>query len=136
PIYLTAVVREPGEAIVLSLDALRAVVAGNQQLGDLLLTAFIARRAILVGRGSGLRLIGSRLSPDTRRLREFLTRNRIPHGFVELESDPQADELLRGLSIEPRETPLLLRGALALRNPSNVEVAEALNLRRSMATNE
>jgi thioredoxin reductase (NADPH) len=136
PVYLTAVVREAGEAIVLSREALAAVVARNQQLGDLLLSAFIARRAILVGGGYGVRLIGSRLSPDTRRLREFLTRNRIPHGFVDLETDEQAELLLRGLSIEPRETPLVLRGSLTLRNPSNVEVAAALNLRRAMTPDE
>jgi thioredoxin reductase (NADPH) len=129
PANVTAVVREAGEAIRLRRSALGAVIADNQQLGDLVLSAFIARRAILIGRGVGIRLIGSRLSPDTRRLREFLTRNRIPHTFLDLETDEQADRLLRELSIPPRQTPLLLRDVVALRNPSNVDVAEALNLR-------
>jgi thioredoxin reductase (NADPH) len=128
PAYLTAVVREAGEAIVLSRDELQAVIAANQQLGDVILTAFVARRTLLIGLGSGVRLIGSHLSPDSRRLREFLTRNRIPHRFLDLETDPQADRMLRGLSIAPRETPLVLRGSLTLRNPTNHEVAEALNL--------
>jgi thioredoxin reductase (NADPH) len=129
PVNVTAVVREAGEAIRLSRGALQAVIADNQQLGDLILSAFIARRAILIGRGSGVRLVGSRLSPDTRRLRELLTRNRIPHTFLDLESEEQADLLLRELSIPPRQTPLLLRGSIALRKPSNIDVAEALNLR-------
>jgi thioredoxin reductase (NADPH) len=129
PAYNTAVVREAGEAIVLSRAELQRVIAANQQLGDLILTAFIARRGLLIGLGSGVRLIGSHLSPDTRRLREFLTRNRIPHSLLDLERDAQADELLRGLSISPRETPLVLRGSLALRNPTNREVADALSLR-------
>src|SRR5436190_694404 len=47
PAYNTAVVREDGEAIVLSREQLQAVVGANQQLGDVLLTAFMARRAIL-----------------------------------------------------------------------------------------
>lgn len=128
PAYLTAVVREAGEAIVLSRDELQAVIAANQQLGDLILSAFVARRTLLIGLGSGVRLIGSHLSPDSRRLREFLTRNRIPHRFLDLESDPQADRLLRGLSISPCETPLVVRGSLTLRNPTNHDVAEALNL--------
>jgi thioredoxin reductase (NADPH) len=128
PAYNTAVVRESGEAIVLTRDELHAVIAANQQLGDLILTAFIARRALLIGAGSGVRLIGSHLSPDTRRLREFLTRNRIPHRFLDVETDEQADLLLRELAIAPRETPLVLRGSLALRNPSTQEVAEALHL--------
>ena len=79
PAVHTGVVREAGEAIVLSRDELEEVITDNQQLGDVLLGAFLARRAVLIGLGSGVRLIGSHLSPDSRRLREFLTRNRIPH---------------------------------------------------------
>jgi thioredoxin reductase (NADPH) len=133
PAYNAAVVRENGEAIVLSRDELAVAISANQQLGDLLLTAFIARRALLIGLGLGVQLIGSHLSPETRRLREFLTRNRIPHSFLDLETDAQAELLLRGLSIAPRETPLVLRGSLALRNPAIHEVAEALNLRSATA---
>jgi thioredoxin reductase (NADPH) len=136
PAYLTAVVLESGEAIVLSRVELQGVVSANQQLGDVLVNAFIARRALLIGLGSGLRLIGSHLSPDSRRLREFLTRNRIPHSFLDLETDSQADLLLRELSIAPRETPLLLGGSLVLRNPSNSEVAEALHLRTATASED
>src|SRR5690349_13021389 len=128
PTYTTAVVREDGEAIELTREQLQAVVSANQQLGDILLTAFMARRAILIGGGSGLRLIGSHLSPDCRRLREFLTRNRIPHSFIDLEIYSDAELLLQKLSVAPEETPLVLRGTKILRNPSNLEVAAALNL--------
>ena len=128
PTYTTAVVREDGEAIELTREQLQAVVSANQQLGDILLTAFMARRAILIGGGSGLRLIGSHLSPDCRRLREFLTRNRIPHSFIDLEIYSDAELLLQKLSVAPEETPLVLRGTKILRNPSNIEVAAALNL--------
>jgi thioredoxin reductase (NADPH) len=134
PAYLTAVVQEAGEAIVLSREELQAAISASQQLGDVILNAFIARRALLIGLGSGVRLIGSHLSPDSRRLRELLTRNRIPHSFLDLETDSQADQLLQGLSIAPRETPLVLSGSLALRNPTNHEVAEALNLRTATSS--
>ena len=136
PAYFTTVVREAGEAIVLSRAELQAVVAANQQLGDVIVNAFITRRGLLIGLGTGLRIIGSRLSPDSRRLREFLTRNRIPHSFLDLETDAQADLLLQRLSITPRETPLVLNGPLALRNPSNSELAEALHLRKATASEE
>jgi thioredoxin reductase (NADPH) len=134
PVFVTAIVREAGEAIVIRRGALESVVAANQKLGDLILSAYIARRALLIGLGAGMRLIGSRLSADTRRLREFLTRNRIPHTFLDLESDAQADALLSGLSIAPRETPILVRGTEVLRNPSNVELANELNLRTSVSS--
>ena len=47
---------------MLSRDELQDVVSAHQQVGDLMLNAFLARRAVLIGRGSGLRLIGSHLS--------------------------------------------------------------------------
>jgi hypothetical protein len=34
------------------------------------------RRELLIGLGAGFKLIGSRFSPDTRRVREFVARNR------------------------------------------------------------
>jgi thioredoxin reductase (NADPH) len=129
PAYITTVAPEDGEVIVLRVDQLRRIIGGNQRLGDLVLGAFVARRALLVGMGAGVRLVGSHLSPDTRRLRDFLTRNRIPHGFLDVETDEDAEGLLRELGVPPAETPLVLRGALALRNPTNSAVAQALNLR-------
>jgi thioredoxin reductase (NADPH) len=129
PAYLTVVVREAGEAIVVDRRALRTAVSSNQRLGDAILSALIARRAVMVGHGSGMRLVGSSLSPETRRLREFLARNRIPHAFLDVESDPQAETMLRELEVAPGETPLVLRGSLTLRNPTIAQVAQALELR-------
>lgn len=40
PAYLTAIVRDPGEVIALSAEALREIVATDQELGDLILTAW------------------------------------------------------------------------------------------------
>src|SRR4051794_22111355 len=129
PVYITAVVREDGEAIALTRDALQRVVSADQRLGDLILRAYLARRATLIGLGHGVRLIGSRLSLDTRRLREFLTRNRVPHSFLDVEDDERADALLRGLCVKTCETPVVVTGQDVLRNPSNGELAAALHLR-------
>jgi thioredoxin reductase (NADPH) len=134
PAYLSALVREDGEAIVLSRDALVSLIGREQQLGDLILTAFIARRAILVDAGSGVRLIGSSLSEESRRLREFLTRNRVPHSFVDLEDDAQAELFVRELPVDPSDLPLLVRGPTVLRNPTNIEAANALNLRHTKSS--
>src|SRR3954466_14961221 len=119
PVYVTATVREGGEAIALTRTDLQRVVSAHQRLGDLILRSYLARRAWLIGLGSGTRLIGSCPSPDSRRLREFLTRNRIPHTFVDLEADEQAEALLRGLCVKPCETPVVVRGEQVMRNPSN-----------------
>jgi thioredoxin reductase (NADPH) len=50
-----------------------------------------------------------------------------------VETDEQAEGLLREFGVAPADTPLLLRGSLALRNPTNSAVAQALNLRPSRA---
>src|SRR5262249_17857054 len=98
-------------------------------LSNLILGAFFARRAILIGIGTGIKLIGSRFSPDSRRLREFLARNRMPHQWIDLQDDPQAEGTLRRLPVEPSETPVVLLGAgEILRNPSNAELGRAIGL--------
>ena len=76
--FLTAVVREPGAVLAVPVERLRELVADDPALGDLILRAFLARRSLLIELGAGLRIVGSRYSPDTRRLREFAARNRLP----------------------------------------------------------
>ncbi len=132
-VFVTAVVVEPGEVLVVAANRLREIVTGDQVLGDLILRAFIMRRAILVGLGAGFRIVGSRYSPDTHRLRDFAIRNRLPHHWVDVEDDPGAEELLRRLGVQPSEAPVVLLGpGKVLRNPSNVELAKALGLRRDI----
>ena len=128
-LYLTAVVRDAGEVIQVPLANLREVVAQDQSLSNVVLGAFIARRAILIDVGTGIRVIGSRFSPDSRRLREFLARNRMPHQWIDLEDDADADALLGGLAIRPEETPVVIAsGGEVLRNPSNAELGRAIGL--------
>ena len=127
-VYLSARVVKPGEVLQVPGERLRAIVASDPGLGDVILRAYLARRTILIGLGTGPRVIGSRFSPNTRRLLVFLSRNRMPYGFLDLEEDSGADALLREVGVEPHETPIVLRGEEMLRNPSNAELARALGL--------
>jgi thioredoxin reductase (NADPH) len=128
-LYLSGVVRDRGEVIQLPLDKLRRIVDEDKTLSDLILGAFIARRSILIGLGTGTKLIGSRFSPDSRRLRELLARNRMPYQWIDLETDEHADALLSHLSVEPGHTPVAITGGgEVLRNPSNAEMGRALGL--------
>jgi thioredoxin reductase (NADPH) len=126
--YLSAVVRDPGEVTRVPLDALRRLISQDVELSNLIVGAFLARRSILIEVGGGVRLVGSRFSSDSRRLREFLTRNRIPNEWIDVEDDAEAEELLRHLGVAPSETPLVIMGATVLRNPSNAEVGSKLGL--------
>ncbi|WP_079102216.1 FAD-dependent oxidoreductase [Streptomyces sp. TP-A0356] len=127
--FYTAVVRDPGEVLAVPIERLRALVARDAVLGDLVLRACLGRRALLVGQGAGFRIIGSRYSPDTRRLREFATRNRLPHRWVDLETDEEAEALLRRFGVSPEETPIVIwQDRTLLRNPSNAELARLIGL--------
>ena len=128
-LYLSGVVRDAGEVIEVPVATLREIVAEDKGLSDLILSAFIARRSILIDVGTGIKLIGSRFSPDSRRLREFLARNRMPHQWIDLEEDEEAEALLRGLAVGPQDTPVVVAGdCQILRNPSNSELGHELGL--------
>lgn len=127
PADLSAVVEESGEALALNRSALHDLVARYRALADLILAAFVARRALMVDTGGGTWLVGSRDAPRSHELRELLVRNRVPHRFTEVESAPGAT-LVRELAIEASDLPLLIGGAHALRDPTVTEAGDALDL--------
>jgi thioredoxin reductase (NADPH) len=130
-LLLSAVVQEAGEILAVPIDRLRDVVAADPGLGDLILRACLIRRSLHQVLGAGLRIIGSRHSPDARRLREFAARNRLPHRWVDLEDDRDADRLVEELGITPAELPVVIwRGTQVLRNPSNEELARRIGLQQ------
>ncbi len=128
PAYLTAVVRDAGEVIQLTAARLRALLAEDEELSNVILRAFISRRSILIDIGAGARVVGSRYSLDTRRVREFFTRNRMPYQWLDVEDDEEAETLLRALGIDAAETPLVIAGRGVLRNPTNAQIGALLGL--------
>jgi thioredoxin reductase (NADPH) len=129
-VFVTAVVREPGEVLVVPVERLRQLVTRDPVLGDLILRAYLLRRSLLIELGTGFRIVGSRFVPDTRRLRELAARNRLPHQFIDLEQDKAAEALLHRLGVRPEETPVVIWRDHVLRNPANAELAQMLGLRR------
>ena len=129
PAFFTALVVESGEVLGVPADRLRTLVTSDQTISDLVLRASFLRRSILIGRGTGLRIVGSCYSHDTQRLREFVARNRLPHRFLDLEENLEAEALLRHLGVGPDETPVVIwRGRDVLRNPSNAELARLVGV--------
>jgi thioredoxin reductase (NADPH) len=128
PAYLSAVVRDAGEVIQVPADRLRTLLAEDEELSNLILRAFMSRRSILIDIGAGVKVVGSRYQQDTRRVRTFLARNRVPYHWMDLEVDEEAEALLRGLGVTACETPVLIAGEQVLRNPSNAEIGSILGL--------
>jgi thioredoxin reductase (NADPH) len=109
-VFVTAVFRQPGKVLAITVARLRRLVSQDATLGDVILRAYLMRRLILIGLGTGLKIVGSRYSRDTRRLREFCARNRLPHRFLDLEQDQTAEALLCRLGLAADETPVVIWG--------------------------
>ena len=127
--FFTAIVLDPGEVLEVPTDRLRECLLRDPAFGDEILRAYLIRRTLAIGEGHGFRIVGSRFSADTRRLREFAARNRLPHRFVDLESDADAESLLRALGITPAETPVVVWRDKVLRNPDPAELAALIGQR-------
>src|SRR5436853_223189 len=129
PAFYTTIVREAGEVLQVAPETLRRLVGEDSALGDSVLRAFLLRRELLSGLGAGLKIVGSRHLPDTRRLRDFAARNRLPFRWIDPERDPGAEALLERLGISPEETPVVVWGNRVWRNPDNAELAAAAGMR-------
>ena len=135
PAIFSGVVRGESDIFEISNEALREIMNVHPNLGDVILRAFMARRHLLheMGDFAGLRVIGSRYSKHTLRVREFLTRNLVPFTWLDLEEDPQVKQFLEQTGLTEAHTPVVTWGQkLLLCNPSNEELADALALRRPL----
>jgi thioredoxin reductase (NADPH) len=133
PAYLCAEVVEAGEGIAVDRETLGTLISREPRLGDQVMSALVARRALIIEAEGGARLIGSGSDPATRQLREFLTRNRVPHGFTDLDRDlPEAES--DSLALDSDELPMLVSGSKILRAPTVLEAATALNMRHANKT--
>jgi thioredoxin reductase (NADPH) len=121
-------VAEPGEFLELSAEAFRSLIAKDAELSDIFMRAFLLRRVALISEGLGnVVVVGSKHSSNTLRLREFLTRNGHPHGYVDLDSDKDSQELLDRFDIKLEDIPVVIcSGTKVLRNPTNPRLAECL----------
>ena len=118
------------ETIEVPADRLRRLVVENSELSDIILAAFLARRQELLASGSGsLTIVGSRFSPDTFRIREFLERNSRPFEWIDLESDGRVSSLLEGFGVGPEETPIVIdSNGVVTHNPTVEQMAECFGL--------
>jgi thioredoxin reductase (NADPH) len=127
---LTARVSRAGWVITVPREELRAIMARRPEFADLVLAAFMDRRRMLRdGEGTAsVQILGSRFSAQTQMLRSFLTRSGLPHRWVDLDAEQDAEVLLARYGVRPAETPVVVTADGLLRNPSAGELAEWLGL--------
>ena len=135
PAVVSAIARGPTEVYEITGDALRRALNQCPVLSDIILQAFIARRQLLhqAPDFTGLRVIGSRYSTDTFRVRDFLSKNHVLFTWVDVETDPQVDRLLKQFGVSEADTPVVACGRmLLLRNPTNRQLADEIGIRRPL----
>jgi thioredoxin reductase (NADPH) len=130
PTIARGVAAEETTLLAVPPDALRELVAGSDELGDLLLRTMITRREWLRGQGLGYeRLIGRRSSGEAFAIRELLERNLVPFSWHDIDSDAESRALLERLGIGSEQCPVLVRTHNVLRSPTVTQVADELGLR-------
>ena len=121
-------VSKSGEVIELDREHLMTLVQTDNEIGEILMRAFILRRVEMIAKGVGdVVLIGSTHSPGTLHIKEFLTRNGHPYTYIDLDRDDDVQDLLDRFHVGVEEVPVLIcRGEFVLRNPSNQQIAVCL----------
>jgi thioredoxin reductase (NADPH) len=123
-----------GKVIELKHQQMLTLVQTDAELGSILMRAFILRRVELIAAGVGdIVLIGSAHSAGTLRIKEFLMRNGHPYSYIDLDRDPDVQNMLDSFQISVSEIPVLIcRGQVVLRDPSNQEIADCLGFNESI----
>src|SRR6188472_2480432 len=134
-VYVTAVVTRRMRYIAVERDGLRRLLFDDEQLSDVVTSAFVRRRDALQQRdGLGLEIIGPRSSTATRSMVEFVRRNRLPHVWHDTD-EPAAAARVDGL--RPEQLPIVaLPGGARLEAPSRGDVLRALGIGRELAPRE
>jgi thioredoxin reductase (NADPH) len=133
PAIVSGIAKGDCEVYEITGDALRRALNQCPTISDIILQAFIARRQLLRESANfvGLRVIGSRYSPDTFRVRDFLSKNRVLFTWVDVETEPNVDKLLKQFGVTEPDTPVVACARmLLLRNPSNRELADEIGIRQ------
>ena len=130
PALIDACVLEPGEALIIPPEQLRALLISEVELGERIMRALILRRVSLLERGVGGPIIVGRAdNGDVLRLAGFLRRNGHPHENLDPEHDPEAKALVERFHVDAGQLPIVLcPGGQLLRNPSEAELARCIGL--------
>jgi thioredoxin reductase (NADPH) len=132
--FVTFRAMEAAEVIEIHREELLTLVQTDSELSDILMRAFLLRRASLIARGIGdVVLVGSAHSSGTLRIKEFLTRNGHPYTYIDLDTDTGVQDLLDHFQVGVDDVPVVIcRCKFVLRHPANREIAECLGFNEAI----
>jgi len=134
PALVQARVSKAGEVVELDHARLLSLVQTNSELSEILMRAFILRRVELLSQGLGnVVVIGSVHCAGTLQVKEFLGRNNHPYAYVDLDEDPDVQNLLDRFNVAVDDIPVVIcRGELVLRHPTNAQIAQCLGFNEAI----
>jgi len=111
------------------LPHLRALLISSADIGEVMMRAFILRRAALLeGDNVGSVILGDAGSPETVRLRGLLTRNSYPHSLINVDG-AEGRALVERLGVLPTDLPILIcPNGTVMRHPSDAEAGVGLGI--------
>ncbi len=127
--YLTARTATPARLYRMPRSDFRRLMAEDAELSDMVLGAFMARREVL-RRGPAARsveILGEEMSAATLALRNWAARLRLPHMWVDVESD-EGQTLRELLRAGTDELPVVVTPTRVLHNATPGALAEELGL--------
>jgi thioredoxin reductase (NADPH) len=134
--FADVIATAPGEVIFVDGPAVAELVQLDPEVGDILMSAFAARRLMLMRRQQGtLVLVGPESSPVLAKVREYADRNRIPYRDLD-PADPAHAEEVKACAAEGPGVKVVVRGRHVLRDPAVTDVARALGLEFTAADGE
>jgi thioredoxin reductase (NADPH) len=111
------------------LPHLRALLISSADIGEVMMRAFILRRAALLeGNNVGSVVLGEAGSPETVRLQGLLSRNSYPHSLIDADG-PEGKALVVRLGVQPDDLPILIcPNGTVLRRPTDAEAGAGLGI--------
>jgi thioredoxin reductase (NADPH) len=120
----------PLEALLMNPEQLRALLVAEAALGENIMRALILRRVGLLETGAGGPVvIGAASVPGVARLRSFLSRNGIPHLWLDPADDEHARGFIERYTPGPEELPLVVcPDGSTLLNPTEEMLARCIGM--------
>lgn len=118
------------EVIRVKRDDLQRLLSAENDIGEILMRAYMLRRLQLIQHGvGGVLVIGSSHCADTLRIRRFLLRNGYPHRVMEVEHDAEAVPMLSCLGLDRKQFPVVVTSQnLVMKNPATAALADEIGL--------
>ena len=134
PSLVTAVAKGDCQVYEISADNFKQIINKFPKLGDCILQAFLSRRELLESSEfTGLEVVGSKFSRDTFRIKDFLSKNKIPFTWIDIEQDGSTYKLLKQFEISVDEMPIVaFENNKILKNPSNIELGKLVGIKKTL----